>query len=67
MAEKILFWNCAGGIKSKIDYIIDFVKGKNLKLIFISEAEIDERDLALVKIPTFEIILPIKIGKQRSM
>ena len=55
--DNILFWNCAGGIKSKIDYLREFVKGKYLKIIFISEADLKEQDLDLVKIPGFDIIL----------
>jgi hypothetical protein len=57
MVDRILYWNCAGGIKSKIDYLRDFVKGKNFNLIFISESDILERDIALIKIESYDIIL----------
>ncbi len=57
MDGSYLFWNCAGGIKSKIDYLRDYIIGKNLSLIFISEADIYEFDLNLVQIRGYECIL----------
>jgi hypothetical protein len=57
MTDRILYWNCAGGIKSKIDYLREFIKGKNFNLIFISESDLTERDINLVQIQSYEIIL----------
>jgi exonuclease III len=57
MAENFLFWNCAGGIKSKIDYLRDYIIGKNLSLISISESDVFEYDLNLVQIKGYECIL----------
>ncbi len=69
MAESILFWNCAGGIKSKIDYLRDYIIDKNLNLIFISESDIIEQDLALVQIKGYDSILvnTKKFGKGRVL
>jgi len=42
---KIVFWNCAGGLMSKIDYLKDLINEIEPCLIFISEAELKSIDL----------------------
>ncbi len=37
----ILFWNCCGGLSSKIDTLKTIVAKHNPELIFASEAEVD--------------------------
>lgn len=64
--EKIIFWNCAGGLKSKIEYIRNIVEKHTPTLIFISEAEIHERDLDVVKIKGYEVVKTLTEQNQKS-
>jgi len=65
----VIWWNCAGGILSKIDYLNDFCRSKKSKplLIFISEAEVNDHMLGLINLNGYSILTAktIKNGKSR--
>lgn len=67
MVDRVLYWNCAGGIKSKIDYLRNFLKDQKFQLMFISESDIVEQDLNLVQIPGFDILMSSSLRKARTM
>lgn len=62
MDNNIIFWNCCGGIGSKIDYIKDFMTQNGPSLFFISESEIKEPESNLFKIEGYELIHSNNIG-----
>ncbi len=41
----VVFWNCGGGIRSKIDFIDDFIARNEPSVFFISENEIKPEDI----------------------
>ena len=54
----VAYWNCAGGIKSKFDYIKDFLKTNKISIFFISEAEINKTlDTDILKIPNYDLLM----------
>jgi len=55
MGGKIIFWNCALGIKSKFDFLKDLATTQRPDLMFISEAEVNDCDLSLINIKGYEI------------
>jgi len=55
MGGKIIFWNCALGIKSKLDFVKDLATTQRPDLMFISEAEVNDCDLSLINIKGYEI------------
>ncbi len=54
--KKVTFWNCAGGIKSKFDYVVSHVNQNNPCIIFISESEVKENDLEILKIRGYDVV-----------
>jgi hypothetical protein len=69
-ASKILFWNCAHGVVSKIDFIQDYIASHRPVLFFISEAEIkNDKNYDCLKIPGYsiEVSKTIGHGKARSL
>ena len=50
------FWNCAGGIKLKFDYINHFVQQNKPSVFFISESELTQNDLDIVKIHEYDLL-----------
>jgi len=68
MTEKILFWNCCGGLTSKIDTIRQIINKFQPLLMFISESEIlQSHDTNWFGIQNYELTLShtIKLGKSR--
>jgi exonuclease III len=65
--KKVIYWNCAGGIKSKHDYIKQIISEENPCAFFISEAEIKDHDLDIVKIRNYDLVVAntIKNGSSR--
>ncbi len=61
------FWNCAGGIKSKFDYIKSFLLQNKLSIFFISESELDLNTLDIVKIKDYDLLISntLPAGKSR--
>ncbi len=39
--NKVIYWNCAGGVKSKHDYIKQVINEEKPCVFFISESEIN--------------------------
>jgi exonuclease III len=54
--NKIAYWNCGGGIKSKHSYLENLLKSEGISLIFISESEVLEGDLGILKIDGYDLI-----------
>ena len=52
----IASWNCAGGIKSKYDYIVDLIGSNKLSILFVSESELTSNDLDIVKIKDYDLL-----------
>ena len=53
----IVFWNCAGGIRSKFDYIKDFIKANNTSIFFIAESEIGKNDTEILRIQNYDLLI----------
>jgi len=51
------FWNCANGIKSKFDYIKYLAGLWNVSVFFIFESETRIRDLSILQIDGYDLIL----------
>jgi len=56
MGSKIIYWNCAMGVKSKLDFIKDLVNKNSPLLFFVSEAEMKTTDLNLINIRGYDVI-----------
>ena len=54
--DSIIFWNCGGGIKSKIDFIRNFIHSHKPSLFFVSESEISQHDLGIVQIQGYDLL-----------
>jgi len=67
----IIWWNCAGGILSKIDFLKNFLASNKPFIFFISEAEINSDNQNLVQIKGYDILLSNTINgefeKSRSV
>jgi len=65
--NSVIYWNCAGGIKSKLDYIKQSFLPSNPDIIFISEAELSFNDLNIVRLKGYELEVAKSInhGKAR--
>ena len=50
------FLDCAGGIKSKFDYIVHFVQQNKPSVFFLSESELTQNDLDIVKIHDYDLL-----------
>lgn len=55
--NSVVFWNCAGGIKSKYDYIVDMIRFHKPSVLFISESELTLNDIDIVKIPDYDLLV----------
>jgi hypothetical protein len=64
--NKIIYWNCAGGIKSKHDYIKQLIKEENPCILFISESELGAYDLEIVKIKDYDLITVSTLAAGRA-
>jgi len=64
--NRITYWNCAGGIKSKLDYIKQQIANENPCVFFISESELKTDDLNLAKIRNYDLITALTINKGPS-
>lgn len=64
----ICWWNCAGGILSKFDYIKDFLKTNPIKptILFIAEADKREHQLSLIQIEGYSIITALTLAEGKS-
>ena len=69
MVNKIIYWNCAGGIKSKIDFVRNLISKHSPTLCFISEADIESFDLDVVRVKDYDTVVPdsIKDRKARTL
>ncbi len=56
MKNKIAYWNCGGGIKSKHGYLENLLKSERISLIFISESEVVEGEVGILKIDGYDLI-----------
>jgi len=56
MGGKVIFWNCALGIKSKLDFVKDLAETMRPDLMFIAESEVNEWDLSLINIKGFDVV-----------
>lgn len=69
LMSSLMWWNCAGGVISKIDFIKDLCKTNKPRplVVFISESNIDQHLVDLVKIDNFSILTAgtIQNGKSR--
>jgi len=63
MEKQIVFWNCCGGIKSKIDYIKNFLASNKPSILFISESEVAINDKDFIKVKDYDLLLSNTIGK----
>jgi len=61
MSTKIIFWNCALGIKSKLEYIRDLLATERPQAMFISESEVMEKDVNLLNIRGYELCVAATI------
>jgi len=57
MALNIISWNCAGGIKNKMDEVKRILFSSNADFLFISEAEVSEKILSFLNIQGYELVL----------
>jgi hypothetical protein len=61
--KRLVFWNCAGGVKSKMDFIKNYIDQHHPCALFISEAEIKSHDLNLLRIKNYDLIVSNTIDK----
>jgi len=67
-SSTVLWWNCGGGLRSKIDYIKYTILTIKPAILFVSEAEIKiNDDLGSISIENYDILLSntIDLGKAR--
>jgi len=57
MALNIISWNCAGGMKNKMDEVKRILFSSNADFLFISEAEVSEKILSFLNIQGYELVL----------
>lgn len=62
MNNQVVFWNCCGGIKSKIDYIRHFLTSSKPSILFISESEVSIADKDVIKITDYDLVLSNTLG-----
>jgi len=65
----IFSWNCAGGIKGKIDAIRNLIAKSNPDFLFISEAEFDGENVEYIEIEKYslDIAESLSLGKARLL
>jgi hypothetical protein len=63
---RIGFWNCGGGLRSKYYFVKDFLLEQKLSLFFISESEVQESDVGILRIPEYELLFA-KNGEKSRM
>ncbi len=56
LKDSVAFWNCGGGVRSKFDYLKSLITEKQLSIIFVSESEVSQWDVEILKIPGFDLI-----------
>jgi hypothetical protein len=62
LKDNIAFWNGGGGVRSKYDYLKHLLIDRKLSVIFISESEISENDLDILKISDYDLLTASTLG-----
>lgn len=57
----VIWWNCGGSLKGKIDAIKFHVDKYKPAAIFISESDSNIEDLNLVGVPGYDLVVPTQI------
>jgi Reverse transcriptase (RNA-dependent DNA polymerase) len=60
----VTFWNCGGGIKSKFDYLKMYISVNKPSVMFISECEILQHDLNIIKIQNYDLLVSGTLGEK---
>lgn len=65
--QKILWWNCGGGLRFKIDYIKYTINTLNPYIFFISESEVlANDDVGVFSIKNYELLLSQTLGRGKA-
>jgi len=56
VSSRAIWWNCGGGLLSKIDFIKNYIKTNKPFLLFISEAEIRPENINLAQINGYDLL-----------
>jgi len=63
----IISWNCAGGLKAKIDEVKNIISATNVDFFFTCEAEVKAQQEKFFEIRNYELFVAnsIQLGKGR--